>query len=52
MLTAEMLEPIATAVTTNMALAIPVGVGILSAIVGLGVVLKTIKAFIRTRIGG
>lgn len=45
MITAEMLAPITTAVTTNINLLVPVGIGIMSIMLGVSVIPRIIYKF-------
>lgn len=45
MITTEMLAPITTAITTNLALLTPVGIGLMAAMVGISLIPKVIYKF-------
>ena len=46
MLTAELLKPISTAVTTNVNLLVPVGIGIMALMVGVGLIPRIVYKFL------
>ena len=46
MLTADLLKPISTAVTTNVNLLVPVGIGIMALMVGVGLIPRIVYKFL------